>query len=246
MRTGIDVSSNNHPNAAPIDYAAVHAAGYSWAAVKIDQGDWYVNPFRAEDLSGFSGVGCEVVPYHFADPNTPVDKAAAHFLGSIPSQFASARRCLDFEVGAPNWITCANYINAFIAATNTTLLYLNQSYYAGISPHLTMAVDIWIAAPSLNDFPTYAAVWQNDTTTVPGIQSPTDINQIKDPIVMLDPADITAIGNEVSNRLIQYFGDQGQILTERANQAPKLDELLARPNNTVGSTVTGSFTGQIA
>ena len=40
-----------HPGGAPINWAAVAAAGYKFAAVKATEGNYYVNPWAATDIA---------------------------------------------------------------------------------------------------------------------------------------------------------------------------------------------------
>ena len=76
---GIDVAAFQHPNGAPINWAAVAAAGYKFAAVKATEGNYYVNPWATSDLAEAKAAGLYVAPYHFAIPNASGGAAQAQF-----------------------------------------------------------------------------------------------------------------------------------------------------------------------
>ena len=62
----VDLSSNNHPGTAPIDWPQVKKAGVTTVLVKATQGVGYTNPWYARDLAGALGQGMDVLAYHFA------------------------------------------------------------------------------------------------------------------------------------------------------------------------------------
>jgi lysozyme len=66
---GVDVSSYQHPDDAPIAWSKVAAAGYTFAAVKATEGNSYVNPFYFPDVAGARAEGLYVTAYHFGIPN---------------------------------------------------------------------------------------------------------------------------------------------------------------------------------
>lgn len=66
---GVDVSSYQHPNGAPIDWGAVAASGVKFAAVKATEGTYYTSPYAATDLRGAQAAGLSVIAYAFAIPN---------------------------------------------------------------------------------------------------------------------------------------------------------------------------------
>ena len=76
---GIDVAAFQHPGGAPINWAAVAAAGYKFAAVKATEGNYYVNPWAATDLAAAKKAGLYVAPYHFAIPNASGGAAQAGY-----------------------------------------------------------------------------------------------------------------------------------------------------------------------
>lgn len=66
---GVDVSSLNHPNGAPIGWGKVVAAGYRFAFVKATEGSYYANPYYASDVAAARKAGLFTAAYHFAIPN---------------------------------------------------------------------------------------------------------------------------------------------------------------------------------
>jgi GH25 family lysozyme M1 (1,4-beta-N-acetylmuramidase) len=82
---GVDVSSWQHQNGAPIDWNAVKAAGNSFAVIKATEGTAYTNPSYAGDRAGAQAAGLVVGAYHYARPQLPISTAvdqARHFLAS--------------------------------------------------------------------------------------------------------------------------------------------------------------------
>jgi GH25 family lysozyme M1 (1,4-beta-N-acetylmuramidase) len=66
---GVDVASYQHPGGAPIDWAKVAVAGYTFAAVKATEGNSYLNPYYFSDVAGARAAGLYVTAYHFGIPN---------------------------------------------------------------------------------------------------------------------------------------------------------------------------------
>ncbi len=76
---GSSTRSAQYPGGAAIDWSAVAAAGYKFAAVKATEGDYYVNPWAARDVASAKAAGLDVAPYHFAIPNASGGAAQAQF-----------------------------------------------------------------------------------------------------------------------------------------------------------------------
>ena len=76
---GIDVAAFQHPGGMPINWAAVAAAGYKFAAVKATEGNYYVNPWAATDLAAAKKAGLFVTAYHFAIPNASGGASQAQY-----------------------------------------------------------------------------------------------------------------------------------------------------------------------
>jgi GH25 family lysozyme M1 (1,4-beta-N-acetylmuramidase) len=69
MPQGVDVASFQHPSGAAIDWTQVAGAGYTFAAVKGTEGNYYTNPYHASDVAAAKAAGLYATGYHFAIPN---------------------------------------------------------------------------------------------------------------------------------------------------------------------------------
>ena len=76
---GVDVAAVQHPGGAAIDWAQVAAAGYTFAAIKATEGDYYVNPYYASDVVDAKAAGLYVMGYHFAIPNVSAGATQADY-----------------------------------------------------------------------------------------------------------------------------------------------------------------------
>ncbi|MGW1275096.1 GH25 family lysozyme, partial [Streptomyces sp. NPDC002491] len=62
---GLDTAKYQHPGGAPIDWAAVRAAGVEFATVKATRGLDVTDEYLASDMNAARAVGLAVAPYHF-------------------------------------------------------------------------------------------------------------------------------------------------------------------------------------
>jgi GH25 family lysozyme M1 (1,4-beta-N-acetylmuramidase) len=76
---GVDVSSFQHPSNAAINWASVAGAGYQFAAIKATEGNYYVNPYYANDAAAAVAAGMYVAAYHFANPPDSTGAAQADY-----------------------------------------------------------------------------------------------------------------------------------------------------------------------
>jgi len=79
---GIDVSSLQHPGNATINWSSVASAGKAFTGIKASEGNYYTNPFYANDVAQAVAAGLYVSPYVFANPygaesNPPPNGTAA-------------------------------------------------------------------------------------------------------------------------------------------------------------------------
>jgi GH25 family lysozyme M1 (1,4-beta-N-acetylmuramidase) len=65
---GIDVSALQHARKASISWPDVAAAGNTFAAIKVSESTYYVNPYYASDAKQAAENGLFVMPYAFANP----------------------------------------------------------------------------------------------------------------------------------------------------------------------------------
>src|SRR5262249_17459698 len=68
-----------HPSGAAINWASVAAAGYQFAAIKATEGNYYVNPYYANDAAAATAAGMYVAAYHFANPPDSTGAAQADY-----------------------------------------------------------------------------------------------------------------------------------------------------------------------
>jgi GH25 family lysozyme M1 (1,4-beta-N-acetylmuramidase) len=79
---GIDIASFQHPpstqfpDGAPINWTQVAAAGVQFTGIKATEGNYYLNPFYAADLTGSRAAGVEPIGYAFANPKVGNGTAA--------------------------------------------------------------------------------------------------------------------------------------------------------------------------
>jgi Glycosyl hydrolases family 25/Putative peptidoglycan binding domain len=180
-RKAIDVSSNNHPGNAPIDYAAVKADGYDVAFVKLTEGTTYANPYADADCEGFRAAGLEVVPYHFARPESNAWQSEADwFAQHIGASFADCRRALDLEDGSTmGWTTLAHWVQGFIGHVRCEELYVDDWYFAGLhGSGVELLVELWRADPGDQSIPAGANAVQTGQGSVPGITGPVDLDLV--------------------------------------------------------------------
>jgi lysozyme len=74
---GIDVSALQHARKAVISWPDVAAAGNTFAAIKVSESTYYVNPYYASDAEQAAEGGLFVMPYAFANPFRAKDNGSA-------------------------------------------------------------------------------------------------------------------------------------------------------------------------
>ena len=94
---GVDVADYQHPNGAPINWAEVASAGYTFAAIKATEGNYYVNPYYASDVAEAKAAGLHVAGYHFAIPNVSDGVTQADYAVSN-SDYAVGGQMLPLEL----------------------------------------------------------------------------------------------------------------------------------------------------
>lgn len=182
MRKGIDVSAWQHVNGQTIDYAAVAAAGFEWAAVEVNLGNGGLASTATADARGFRDVGLDVVLYHFAYPTQfNASECAAIFRAYCEQIDPSMPRCLDIERGYElGWVTLAQWCERFDVEAGVNVDYYNQNYRANLhAAGYLHASREWVAIPGAVDNEGLYAV-QYSTEHVPGIGPATDVNHVRD------------------------------------------------------------------
>ncbi|MDE1904823.1 MAG: hypothetical protein KGH75_00040 [Rhodospirillales bacterium] len=161
----LDLSSNNHPNGAGIDYAAVKAAGVTGVMVKATDGTTYINPYYGQDTAGFAAVGVPTIGYHFAEFGDAATEAR-HFV----SVAGSKARMLDSETS-----TDQAWQDAFLAALN---LWPGQELDYGSASTLPRGVRALLFPAQYGKAPGFGDCWQfTSTATVDGVSGPVDLSE---------------------------------------------------------------------
>lgn len=165
----IDVSSNDHPNNAPINWLEVAKAGVTACFVKATEGTHYNNPYFQSDMLGAQKAGIAVCAYHFASMGDPV--AEANYFKGYAAKYA---RVLDYETNTNvNW--ARTFLQTLAWPIDDCMTYGSTSTLKDFYQQLPSMA--WPAAYGQN-YPGWGACWQfTDNATIPGIQSPVDENQ---------------------------------------------------------------------
>lgn len=221
MRDGIDVSEYQHPNGAPIDYAAVRASGVDWVCVKVNEAMGGVGPHFVADVVGFRGVGCETLLYHFARPtSTDAAAAGAHFADLCDMTDRTLERVLDLEDGeALGWDALTDWAVRCCAAAGVTVLYLNRYYLT----HLHLAafppdLRLWVAWPGQLTVPFGLYAVQYGQQGVAGIVGDVDVNHVADAPAPAPPSppgglDPMAVSLQYRGQLHSFHvDDQGTVV----------------------------------
>ena len=158
----IDVSSNQHPGNAPINWKEVAGAGVTTAIIKATQGTNYVNPFFHSDVAGALAAGLEVMAYHYADFGSSAQLEAEFFLG-VAGHLA---QCLDIET-SENAAWARSFMQALGRPAAELLVYGSASSLVGI--HAQIPALAWPAAYG-QGYPGWGVLWQfTSTARIPGI-----------------------------------------------------------------------------
>gem|GEM_PF-2975095 len=194
---GVDVSSWQHQNGAPIDWNAVKAAGNSFAVIKATESTTYTNPNFAPDKAGAQAAGLVVGAYHYAKPALPISTAvdqARHFLAvagnvNTPGQLAPV---LDLETtGGLNPTDLTAWAQAFLREVEsqtgrTPILYTFRSFWTDkiANTQALAKYPLWFAIYNDNPDPGWLPggwqkwlIWQYASSgSVPGITGRVDTN----------------------------------------------------------------------
>lgn len=168
-----DISSQQHPGGAPIDFVKVKAAGGTTVLIKATEGTSYVNPYYADDVKMAQAAELDVLAYHFASFTDPMAEALAFM--RVAGKLA---RIGDFETST-NAAWMREFL-AFLPATRNHLVgYGSESTFKDVYQHIPALP--WVAAypvplkPPPAGYPGWGVMWQfTDSAVVPGIRVPVD------------------------------------------------------------------------
>ena len=163
---GPDVSGWQHPAGGGINWAAVRAAGASFAFVKASEGTRYTSPYYRSDVTAARAQGLYVGAYHFARPTLPVSNAGAeanyfaNIIGNVQGRGWLAP-VLDLEVdgglSAANLTAWAHtFLQTLQARTGRVpILYSGSWFYRG-----------YMSNPSgFGQYPLWDALYNNNVSS---------------------------------------------------------------------------------
>jgi hypothetical protein len=252
---GLDVSSNNqHPlNVGAIDtyLRGLGGDGQPFVIVKVNEGNYYTNPFAQSDIAAFKAAGFAVGGYLMdagsSDPGS--EEAMYNRIAAGVPQFD------DDEL--PDGMTTEQYIQHLngLIAQHPALQYLNQSEAAS---GYNESIGLWLA--QYNDNPgvvAYACLIHQYTSggTIPGLSGEFDMNYFMgsesefDAVFSVPPSPIPIPAAKVSSMVCDRPG--GGIYTARpdgtvdAFNAPFFGSMSGKPLNgpIVGICATNSGQG---
>jgi len=173
---GIDVSSLNHPNGAPIRWAEVAAAGYRFAFVKATEGSYYANPYYASDATAARKAGLFTAAYHFAIPNdsSAILQAdlAVNAVGNLTTGGATLPLILDAEYDPYVSLDHTNYCYGL---SQPTMVAWIQAFTAevvrrtGEAPAIYTTADWWSLCTGNSTAFSADALWQASNGTPPAV-----------------------------------------------------------------------------
>lgn len=185
----IDVSSNNHPMNALVNWAMVRKAGYRAVMVKSSEGLNYRNPWRQPDAVGAHAAGLHIGFYHFARPAVGNAAAEADYaIAAIEGLPRDIGLALDLEVtGGLTWSELATWAKNFLARVAQhdigSPIYSDPAFMEQM-PELPFGHKLWLADWGVTPGPevtlTYPGgskqmhrvwAWQTGAARVPGVPS---------------------------------------------------------------------------
>lgn len=237
---GLDLSSNNGTGH---DWAAIKAAGKSFAICKRSEGIGYIDPTLEDNWAGARGVFMVPGGYHFAHPGVnSADAEAGYFLSHLPALQPGDLLALDIEVeGGPNVAAWAiRFGRAVLAASGFPPLLYTFAAYAQEwlhDPGLAF-MPLWLAdwAPSIPaGIGPWAsiALWQySGHGSCPGVSGEVDLSRIS-----RDLAGLKALGKPAPKPPVT------RVAVPKADLKPSPDHV-SHSLGTVHKGDTLTFTGQ--
>ena len=218
---GVDVSSWQHLNGATINWAAVKAAGNSFAVIKTTEGTTYVNPRFAADKAGAQAAGLVVGAYHYARPAMPLSTAvdqANYFLAHAGSVNTTGQLApvLDLEqTGGLSPANLTSWTETFLRTVEartgrTPILYTYRSFWLNklANTQAFKKYPLWYAIYNNNanpgslpgSWPNWL-IWQYDSGgSVTGISGRVDTNAL-----CCSQSDLTASANGTVDQIAARY-----------------------------------------
>ncbi|HEX6357329.1 GH25 family lysozyme [Actinophytocola sp.] len=220
---GIDVSRYQH-TAGPIDWAQVAGSGIRFVGIKATEGNYYQNPYFADDQNGARDAGMYAFAYHFGTPNdTGALEQADYFLDRAQymrdgktlyptldieyNPYNTANQCYN-KTQAENVAWIREFVTEVQRRTGVpALIYTSPGFWRDCTGNSTAfgANPLWISHWGVST-PTMPPGWSNwtfwqysSTTTVPGISGNVDGNYFSGSAAALDAMAAKASGFTPSN-----------------------------------------------
>lgn len=179
---GVDVSTWQHPNGAPIDWHAVASTGVTFAIVKASQGLDWVNPWLERDLDDARAAGLLVGAYHFYELGVNPENQVTHAINVLMGQKLELGFYLDWEVGAiETWQlpdTYGAFLKSAMETRNPTGTYCDLSWWHILKQTNSPVYRLWLADynPEVEGKP---FMWQDsETGHVAGIEATVDLDYL--------------------------------------------------------------------
>lgn len=175
---GVDVSTWQHPDNAPIDWKAAYGDGIRFAVVKCSQGVDYVNPWFERDVADARAAGLFLGAYHFAAiGNGTAEEQGQWFLNHLSSERLELGAYLDWEPVGPTVYEAAAWIREFRAVVETTRkpcgLYIDDSWWGELRGANQTIGRLWLADWSGEDSHG-ALITQGEPGWVKGVEGEVD------------------------------------------------------------------------
>jgi GH25 family lysozyme M1 (1,4-beta-N-acetylmuramidase) len=161
---GIDVAGYQHRHGALINWAQVARGGYKFAFVKASEGNYYVNPYYASDVSQAQAAGLYVTGYAFAVPNVSGGASQAEYAVTHASDATDGRTlplALDIEYN-PYGRECYGLTPAAMTAWITAFT-TEARQLTGQLPVIYTTADWWHTCTgdsrALGSDPLWVAAW---------------------------------------------------------------------------------------
>ncbi|TDV46135.1 GH25 family lysozyme [Actinophytocola oryzae] len=215
---GIDVARYQH-DGGDIDWSQVAGSGIRFVGVKATEGDYYENPYFADDQDAARAAGMYAFAYHFGTPNdsggvaqadyfvdragyTPDGRTLSPVLDMEYNPYDTANVCYDkTPAELVTWIQ--DFVGEVKVRTGATaMIYTAPTFWSDCTANSTAfaAHPLWIAnygvaAPTVPSAWGGWTFWQySKSTAVPGISGDVDGNYVSGGEAALDSLAAKAAG----------------------------------------------------
>lgn len=179
---GLDISSWQHAGLAPVDYEAVHKAGYEFVIVKATQGVGYVNPWVAKDLDDARAEGLLVGAYHYYEAGVAAAAQALNFVTAVAGQHLDLGPWLDWECYAAAPYVNTQELSDFRTAVTEHLgscgIYCDVAWAEILAKESVPLARLWLANWDNLKTTVKPLIVQGWPVTVAGITGPVDSDEL--------------------------------------------------------------------